>query len=85
MGVQLKATERAWLVRTRDLERKLDQLSKTRIDTLIVRDTIPQIQVVEKQLTKWERIRMNAGGTAIFLCILSVVLMIFGLLFRKKT
>ena len=84
-GVQLKATERAWLVRTRDLERKLDQLSKTRIDTLIVRDTIPQIQVVEKQLTKWERIRMNAGGTAIFLCILSVVLMIFGLLFRKKT
>lgn len=84
-GVKLKATERAWLIRTKELEKKLDQLKKTRSDTLIVRDTIPQIQLVEKQLTKWQRMKMNAGGYAIFLCLTCVVFIILGLIFRKKT
>lgn len=84
-GVQLKATERAWLIKTKELEKKLDQLKELKIDTLIVRDTIPQIQVVEKQLTKWQRMKMNAGGWAIFLCIVSIVFIILGFIFRKKT
>lgn len=84
-GVKLKATERAWLIRTKELEKKLDQLKKTRRDTLIVRDTIPQIQTVEKPLTKWQRMKMNAGGYAIFLCLICVVIIILGLIFRKKT
>lgn len=84
-GVKLKATERAWLIRTKELEKKLDQLKKTRSDTLIVRDTIPQIQIVEKQLTKWQRMKMNAGGYAISLCLTSIVFIILGLIFRKKT
>lgn len=84
-GVKLKTTERAWLIRTKELERKLDQLKKTRSDTLIVRDTIPQIQIVEKQLTKWQRMKMNAGGYAISLCLTCVVFIILGLIFRKKT
>lgn len=84
-GVKLKATERAWLIRTKELEKKLDQLKKTRSDTLIVRDTIPQIQTVEKPLTKWQRMKMNAGGYAIFLCLTCVIFIILGLIFRKKT
>lgn len=84
-GVKLKATERAWLIRTKELEKKLDQLKKTRRDTLIVRDTIPQIQTIEKPLTRWQRMKMNAGGYAIFLCLTCVVFIILGLIFRKKT
>lgn len=51
-------------------------------------EKVDSIQVpypVEKQLTRWQRMKMNAGGYAIFLCLTCVVFIILGLIFRKKT
>ena len=51
-------------------------------------EKVDSIQVpypVEKQLTKWQRMKMKAGGYAIFLCLTSIVFIILGLIFRKKT
>lgn len=56
-------------------------------DTTYV-EKVDSIQVpypVEKQLTRWQRMKMNAGGYAIFLCLTCVVFIILGLIFRKKT
>ena len=51
-------------------------------------EKVDSIQVpypVEKQLTRWQRMKMNAGGYAIFLCLTCVIFIILGLIFRKKT
>lgn len=56
-------------------------------DTTYV-ERVDSIQVpypVEKQLTKWQRVKMNAGGWAISLCIVSITFIILGFIFRKKT
>ena len=56
-------------------------------DTTYV-ERIDSIQVpypVEKPLTKWQRMKMNAGGWAIGLCIISLIFIIIGFMFRKKT
>ena len=56
-------------------------------DTAYV-ERVDSIQVpypVEKQLTKWQRVKMNAGGWAISLCIVSIIFIILGFMFRKKT
>lgn len=56
-------------------------------DTTYV-ERIDSIQVpypVEKQLTKWQKVKMNAGGWAISLCIVSTIFIILGFIFRKKT
>lgn len=48
-------------------------------------DSIQVPYTVEKQLTKWQRMKMNAGGWAIGLCIVSLLFIIMGFIFRKKT
>lgn len=48
-------------------------------------DSIQVPYLVEKQLTRWQRMKMNTGGYAIFLCLTCVVFIILGLIFRKKT
>lgn len=56
-------------------------------DTTYV-ERVDSIQVpypVEKQLTKWQRVKMGAGGWAISLCIVSIIFIILGFIFRKKT
>lgn len=48
-------------------------------------DSIQVPYTVEKQLTRWQRMKMNAGGWAISLCIVSIIFIILGFIFRKKT
>ena len=59
-GIQLKQAERAWLVRTAELEREISRLASIKTDTVRVVDTIrvpyPVIQYVEKKESLWNRI-----------------------------
>jgi hypothetical protein len=70
-GIQLKAAERAWLVRTSELERRLQQLAETHTDTVHERDSVPYpVEVikeveVEKDLYWWQKALMFLGGTFI--------------------
>lgn len=64
-GIQLKAAERAWLIKTKELEWQLQQLERLTADRDSVHDSIPVpvpvIQTVEKELSWWQRTQMYAG------------------------
>jgi hypothetical protein len=64
-GIQLKAAERAWLVKTQQLERAIQNLSRLRSDTVILRDSVPVpvpvVKEVERHLTKIEKSLMGVG------------------------
>lgn len=68
-GIQLKSAERAWLVRSKELERQIEQLRHMTASADTVRDTIPVPYPVEKKLTKWEKFKIDIGGVAIGLLI----------------
>lgn len=68
-GIQLKAAERAWLVKTQQLERAIQNLSRLRSDTVILRDSVPVpvpvVKEVERNLTKIEKSLMGVGLLAL--------------------
>ena len=68
-GIQLKSAERAWLVRSKELEKQIEQLRHMTASADTVRDTIPVPYPVEAKLTKWEKLKIDIGGLAIGLLI----------------
>lgn len=66
-GIQLKNAERAWLVRTAELERQIQQLKEMRNDSIHEVDTVYQpypvevVKEVEKPLSWWQRTKMKSG------------------------
>lgn len=66
-GIQLKSAERAWLVRTAELERQIQQLKELRNDSIHQIDSIPKpypvevVKEVAKPLTWWQRTQIYAG------------------------
>lgn len=83
-GIQLKAAERAWLVKTKELEKQLQQLERMTSDRDSVRDSIPVPypvkEYVDKPLAWYERGLMFIGGSMLIL--LTAVAIIWR--FRKK-
>ena len=79
-GIQLKSAERAWLVRTAELERQIQQLKEMRNDSIHEVDTVYQpypvevVKEVEKPLSWWQRTKMKSG-------VVFIVLLGGGLLF----
>ena len=73
-GIQLKAAERAWLVQTSELERRIQELARMVQDRDTVRDSIPVpypvTEYVEKELTWWQQLRIHLGGIMIFLALI---------------
>lgn len=72
-GIQLKNAERAWLVKTRELERQIQQLMQLTQTKDSVHDTIPMpypvevVKEVEKDLSWWQQTRMHIGGVVLWL------------------
>ena len=68
-GIRLKDAERAWLVKTAELERQLQQLERLTADRDTIHDSIPVpypvIKEVEKQLTRRQQMVMCIGLFAI--------------------
>lgn len=82
LGLQLKANERAILVLKRQLEREVKEKSESHSDTVIIRDSVQVPYPVEKQLTKWEQTKMQAGGISIVVCILLIAMIIVGFIIK---
>ena len=76
LGLQLKANERAILVLQRELERQVNKEMEHVTDTVIKTDSIQVPYPVERQLSKWEKIKMDTGGIAIGFCLGFVILII---------
>lgn len=75
-GIQLKAAERAWLVRTKELEREIERIMAMRTDSTAKRDSIPYPVYVTKyvpaDLTWWQRTRIYMGDALLFIILLLI-------------
>ena len=70
-GIQLKSAERAWLVKTAELERQIQQLMQLSATRDTVRDSIPypvEVPVeVPAQLTWWQQTRLHIANVVLYL------------------
>lgn len=75
-GIQLKSAERAWLVKTQEMERIIQELmfKSTQKDT--VRDSIPYpvIKEVEVQPSWWQRMKDTLFWIIILIILLAIVI-----------
>lgn len=87
LGLKLKANEKAILILKKELERQVNNKSEHHVDTVIKTDSIQVPYPVEKQLTKWQKMKMKAGGVSLIACLLIVIGIVVGLIFRayKRT
>lgn len=78
-GIQLKDAERAWLVKTQEMERQLRQFERLSADRDTVRDSIAVpypvevIKEVEKPFTCWQTALMWIGFAAIIVLLIIFV------------
>lgn len=76
-GIQLKSAERAWLVKTAELEKQIARMSQMKADKDTVRDTITVIQQVphaDTGMTWWKKVRMTLGDIAMMVLALLVLI-----------
>ena len=87
LGLQLKTNEKAILILQKELEKQTSKESEHKIDTVIKVNSIQVPYPVERKLTKWEKLKMDAGGIAIGTCIAFVLVIIIYFLIRayRKT
>ena len=75
-GIQLKTAERAWIVKTAELQRQIERLETMSLSKDSVRDSIPVpypvIKEVPAELSWWQRLRIILGNFVI----LSVIALI---------
>lgn len=83
-GITLQNAERAWLVKTAELERQIERLMSHKSDTLIIRDSIQVPVPVEKKLTKWQQTCIECGKLLMFISLAGVILLILRLLKWKN-
>ena len=76
-GIQLKNAERAWLVKSWELERQIEALQRLTAERDTVHDSIPVPYPVEKRLTKWQQTKVDWGGWALLVLIVLVVIAIY--------
>ena len=84
LGLQLKANERAILVLQRELERQVSKESEHKTDTIIKTDSVQVPYPVERNLSKWEQVKMDAGGLAIGGCLLLIIIVIGYWIFKIR-
>lgn len=73
-GIQLKNAERAWLVKSWELERQIEQLQKMSAIRDTTRDTIQVPYPVEKKLSKWQQAKVDWGGWAMLAADVMIIL-----------
>lgn len=73
-GIQLKNAERAWLVKSWELERQIENLQRLTAIRDTVRDTIQVPYPVEKKLSKWQQTKVDWGGWAILAADVMIIL-----------
>ncbi len=76
--------EKAYLVQNTNNKTSVSSLIEHKTDTLIVRDSIPKIIIQEKELSKWQRLKMDAGGAAMIIAA-ALLLFILYRVYRKIT
>lgn len=82
-GIRLSNAEKAWLVREKQLESKINKLLEKKADTVIVRDTVPQPYAVEKPLSTMQKAWIKVGKICTTLFVGAIIALIAYLITRK--
>lgn len=69
-----------WHVMYKD---RLKEVVKT--DTIIKTDSIQVPYPVEKKLTKWQQVKMDAGGMAIGICFIVIIIIFVGFIVKVRS
>lgn len=73
-GITLKNAERAWLVKTAEMERQIQMLLQMNMQKDSVHDSIPVpvpvITEVPAELTWWQQARLHIGGIVFWLALI---------------
>ena len=77
LGIRLQQGERAILVLRKELERALSQQKEVQHDTVVKIDSIRVPYPVEKQLSKWEKLKMDLGGWAFVGLVILIIYVFF--------
>ena len=87
-GIQLKSAERAWLVKTAELERRLQQLIENHTDTVHERDSVPYpvevIKEVPAKLTWWQQMRIHFANIVLWVLAIAVIAIILTRFWLKR-
>ena len=76
-GIKLKNAERAWLVKSWELERQIENLQRLTAIRDTARDTIQVPYPVEKKLSKWQQTKVDWGGWAMLGVLVVIILFLF--------
>ncbi len=85
LGIRLQQGERAILVLRKELERALSQQKEITHDTIIKTDSIRVPYPVEKKLTKWQQLKIDAVVIILLVSCLIAVFLWLRFLVRRKT
>ena len=73
-GIQLKENERAWMIRTKELEKQLQRMERLIAERDTVHDSIPHPYPVEvevpAQLTWWQQARLHLANIVLWLLLI---------------
>ena len=89
LGIRLQQGERAILVLRKELERAMSQQKEITHDTIVKCDSISVPFPVEKQLSRWESLKLEAGGYVFAVLFVVVLWFVFvwlknrGIIFRR--
>ena len=75
-GIRLEKAEKAWLVRTKELERELQRIAQIKNDSVAKRDSIPYPVEVVKEVNRlywWQKVLAYSGAIAIFMLIVGFI------------
>lgn len=76
LGIQIKGLKNALLIERNKLLQQISNEKTHKVDTVMQRDSIPVPYPVEKKLTKWQQWKMDAGGWAMGVAAVLVILVI---------
>ena len=76
LGIQIKGLKNALLIERNKLLQKMSNEKTHKIDTIMQLDSIRVPYPVEKQLTKWQRWKMDMGGWAMGVAAVLIILVI---------
>lgn len=76
LGIQIKGLKNALLIERNKLLQQISNEKTHKVDTIIQLDSIPVPYPVEKPLTKWQQWKMDAGGWAMGVAAVLVILVI---------
>ena len=76
LGIQIKGLKNALLIERNKLLQQISNEKTHKVDTIMQRDSIPVPYPVEKPLTKWQRWKMDAGGWAMGVAAVLVILFV---------